>query len=94
MQRNDGGREVVTVTVSARRGQHTIKGKARSTTVYDAPQPEVWALVDAALDLDSDTLWALVQHGAPLADTSDNRAALWDFFLSRGHAASPVQVDP
>lgn len=83
----------MTVTVSARRGQHTIKGQSRSMTVYDASQSEVWALVDAALDLTPDTLWTLVQHGEPLADTPENRAHLWGVFLSQSYATTPPNVE-
>lgn len=76
----------VVVSVYARQGRVQLKGRGRAWTVYDTTPEDVVRLTDAALDLDQDVLWAIVQHGAPLADTPENRAYLWERFLSRAFA--------
>ena len=85
---------VVRIRVGEFVGSDAIKGRGESWTLHETCLEEVAGVVDAALDLNPDTLWRIVERGTLMADTPDNRAALWGFFLSRGHAASPVQVDP
>lgn len=84
----------VVVSVYARKGRVQVKGRGRGWSVYDVEPEQVVALVDAALDLDPNTLWGLVQHGAPLADTPENRAYLWERFLSRAFAEPPNEASP
>lgn len=55
-----------------------------NATLYETTVPEVAERLSAALDHTPETLWALTQWAAPLNDSPENRAALWQRYLNPG----------